>query len=161
MTTPDQLIDAGRIAHAMRARGLAVGFVAGVLKLAGDHQGIYDLMALWDEATCEEDRDEAIADLQELLEDVTEAPAAPERKPYIEYKNLSDVAKQVLEHKRKLRALIDRHGGVSEVARRSGIPQPSLSRMLSSASMPRRSTLYRIANALDVPESEVVGEWIR
>lgn len=57
--------------------------------------------------------------------------------------------------------LIDRHGGISAVARKSGIPQPSLSRMLSSASMPRKSTLYEIAVALGVPESEVVMEWTR
>ncbi|MBI4821796.1 MAG: helix-turn-helix transcriptional regulator [Deltaproteobacteria bacterium] len=71
------------------------------------------------------------------------------------------IPSQVLAHKQKLRDLIDRHGGVTQVARLCGIPQPSLSRMLNSASMPRRSTLYRIANALKVPESDVVGEWIR
>jgi len=57
--------------------------------------------------------------------------------------------------------LIDQHGGVSEVARKSGIPQPSLSRMLNSGSMSRRSTLYKIANALDLPEKDLVGDWVR
>jgi transcriptional regulator with XRE-family HTH domain len=50
---------------------------------------------------------------------------------------------------------------VSEVARKSGIPQPSLSRILSSGSMPRRSTLYKIANALGLSEKEIVGEWVQ
>jgi DNA-binding phage protein len=63
--------------------------------------------------------------------------------------------------KRRFRDLIDRHGGVSAVAKKSGIPQPSLSRLLKSASMPRRSTLYKIAVALGVPENEVVMEWTR
>jgi DNA-binding phage protein len=67
----------------------------------------------------------------------------------------------VLEYKKHLPDLIDRNGGVSAVAERSGIPQPSLSRMLNSASMPRRSTLYKIANAIDAPESEIVTEWAR
>lgn len=51
-------------------------------------------------------------------------------------------------HKQRLCDLIDKHGGVSDVARKTGIPQPSLSRMLNSGSMPRKSTLYKIANAL-------------
>jgi DNA-binding phage protein len=66
-----------------------------------------------------------------------------------------------MEYKRKLRDLIDRHGGVTAVAQKAGIPQPSLSRMLASGSTPRRTTLYRIANALGVPESQIVGEWFR
>jgi DNA-binding phage protein len=63
--------------------------------------------------------------------------------------------------KKRLRDLIDRKGGVSFVAQQSGIPQPSLSRLLNSVSMPRRSTLYKIANALNLPEAEVVTEWSR
>jgi DNA-binding phage protein len=58
-------------------------------------------------------------------------------------------------------ALIDRHGAITKVARKAGIPQPSLSRMLNSASMPRRTTLYKIAKALDLDESEIVTEWVR
>ena len=71
------------------------------------------------------------------------------------------VLPSVVDHKKRLRDLIDRHGGVSEVARRAGIPQPSLSRLLNDASRPRRATLYKIARALDVEESEIVGEWVR
>lgn len=63
--------------------------------------------------------------------------------------------------KAKLRKIIDKHGGVSAVAQKSGIPQPSLSRMLSSPSIPRRSTLYRIANALGLSETEMAMEWTR
>jgi DNA-binding phage protein len=63
--------------------------------------------------------------------------------------------------KAKLRQIIDRHGGVSAVAKRCGIPQPSLSRMLSSPSVPRRSTLCKIANALDLSEKDIALEWTR
>lgn len=160
MSTSNQFIDAGRVAHVMRAQGVDVDFIAAVLELARAHDGACDLMALWEEAVDQNGRDEAIADLQDLLEDVAE-PAGPLEKPYLPYKELAGIAKQIEAHKKKLRELIDRNGGVSEVARKSGIPQPSLSRMLNSASMPRRTTLYRIANALGVPEGEIVGEWIR
>ncbi|MDQ3264273.1 MAG: helix-turn-helix domain-containing protein [Myxococcota bacterium] len=63
--------------------------------------------------------------------------------------------------KARLRLLIDKNGGVVEVARRAGIPQPSLSRMLNSSSMPRRSTLFKIANALNLEERDIVTEWMR
>jgi DNA-binding phage protein len=74
---------------------------------------------------------------------------------------LGDVVQRVMTDKARLRDLIDQHGGVSAVAKKSGIPQPSLSRMLSSASIPRRSTLYKIANALDLSEADIVMEWTR
>jgi DNA-binding phage protein len=67
----------------------------------------------------------------------------------------------VVAEKARLRQIIDKHGGVSAVAKKSGIPQPSLSRMLGSASIPRRSTLYKIANALGLSEAEIVTEWTR
>ena len=63
--------------------------------------------------------------------------------------------------KRRLRDVIDRNGGVTRVAERTGIPQPSLSRMLNTASMPRRTTLLRIAKALDLPETDIATEWTR
>ena len=40
------------------------------------------------------------------------------------------------------------------------MPQPPLSRLLSSAGMPRRTTLYRIANELGVREAEMVTDWV-
>ena len=66
-----------------------------------------------------------------------------------------------MEHEAKLRRRVDEHGGVSEVARKAGMHQSALGRLLSSASMPRRTTSYRLANALDVPETEVVTDFVR
>lgn len=51
--------------------------------------------------------------------------AAALKKPYVTYDQLGDVAEQVMAEKAKLRQLIDKHGGVSAVAQKSGIPQPS------------------------------------
>jgi DNA-binding phage protein len=119
-------------------------------------------MALWLDATSDPaERNEIIADLHESIDDHRDAPATPLRKPYIKYDQLEDVAARVMAEKARLRQLIDKHGGVSAVAQKAGIPQPSLSRMLNSASIPRRSTLYKIANALDLPETEIVTEWNR
>jgi DNA-binding Xre family transcriptional regulator len=160
-TTPEQRVNAASLATKMQSAGLPVSFVDAVLRLALVDLGAYQLMELWDEAGTSTDQDEAVADLQELLDDQSDRPPGIETRPRISYASIGAVASEVLKHKKRLRELIDRNGGVTEVARRAGIPQPSLSRMLASASMPRRSTLYKIAQALDVEESEIVGEWVR
>jgi DNA-binding phage protein len=161
-TTPEQVMKLAAIMVDMEGAGLDRDFIVAASELARTDQGIYDLMALWEEGERDPtERDEIIADIQESIDDYAEAPATPLKKPYIKYDDLEDVAAQVVAKKAKLRDIIDRHGGVSAVAQKAGIPQPSLSRMLNSPSIPRRSTLYRIANALDLPESEIVTEWSR
>jgi DNA-binding phage protein len=161
-TTPDQVLKLISIVVEMKGAGLDLAFIISAFELAQRDQGVFDLMALWQEFAADpSERAEVVADLQESLDDYAEAPAAPTKRPRIDYDDLDDVAKQVTAFKKRLRDLIDRHGGVSRVAQKSGIPQPSLSRMLSSASIPRRSTLYKIANALDLPETEIVTEWSR
>jgi transcriptional regulator with XRE-family HTH domain len=160
-TTPDQLIELASHVTAMKKAGLDAAFIAEAFDLARVDQGVFDLMALWSEVDSKKERDEIVADIRDVLDDYLEAPRSPEHKPYIPFDELNGVASSIQDHKKRLRALIDRNGGVSEVARRSGIPQPSLSRMLKSGSMPRRTTLYRIANALGLSESDVFGDWIR
>ncbi|MBF5044756.1 MULTISPECIES: helix-turn-helix transcriptional regulator [Myxococcaceae] len=160
-TTPAQRVTAAKIAERMTKAGLSTQFVDAVHRLAFDDQGAFELMELWAEARTRREREQLVADLQEAVDEAVEMPRGIVEKAKVNFDNLDAVATQVMEHKRRLRALVDAHGGISAVARRSGIPQPSLSRMLSSASMPRRTTLYRIARALDVEESEVVGSWVR
>jgi DNA-binding phage protein len=160
-TTPDQVLELAGIVVAMQAAGVDKAFIAAAHELARVDQGVFDLMALWRDASDDAERDEIVADIQESISDYEDAPAKPVQKPYIEFDALEGIAKDVVAYKKGLRDLIDRHGGISAVAKKSGIPQPSLSRMLGSASMPRRSTLYRIANAMGVSEAEIVTDWVR
>jgi DNA-binding phage protein len=160
-TTPTQKLRLARIVVAMQDAKLEGQFVAAANELASSDQGAFELMELWFEATEQSDRDEAIADIQELLDEAEELPLHPAERPKLPHDQLESIALQVLAHKKKLRDLIDRHGGVSEVARRAGIPQPSLSRMLNSAAMPRRTTLYKLATAMGASDAEVVADWIR
>ena len=161
-TTPDQILKLAAIVLEMEKAGVDRNFIVDADELARKDQGVYDLMALWaDAASDQAERDEIIADIQESIDDYRDAPPAPQKKPYIKYDQLDDVAKHVMAEKAKLRKIIDKHGGVSAVAQKSGIPQPSLSRMLNSPSVPRRSTLYKIAEALDLSEKEIAFEWTR
>lgn len=163
-TTAEQVVQLAAIVTEMSKAGLPAPFVASVLEIGRIDQGVFDLAALWMQAPNAAERDECIAELQEAVDEAEEATpgGVPEVRPRVGFDALEGrVLPSVREHKKRLRELIDRHGGVSAVAAKAGIPQPSLSRMLNSGSMPRRTTLYKIASALDVEEAEVVGEWTR
>lgn len=159
-TTDEQIINLANVVIAMKNAGLEVGFIASVDKLARVEHGVYALMEMWLSAESPEERDEIVADLQDSLDDFETAPPEPIKKPYISFKELGPTSAEVLAFKQRLRRLIDRSGGVSQVAKLTGIPQPSLSRLLNSASMPRRTTLYKIALALNVSEAEIKSDWI-
>jgi len=159
-TTPDQILKLAAIVLEMEKAGVDRNFIVEADELARRDQGVFDLLDLWAGAANDQaERDEVIVDIQESIDDYRDAPLAPQKKPYIKYDQLEDVAQRVMAEKAKLRQIIDKHGGVSAVAQKCGIPQPSLSRMLNSPSVPRRATLYKIANALDLSEKEIAMEW--
>ncbi len=157
-TTPAQALKAAEYAMKMKQEGLPSLFIGEALVLARVDQGAYELMELWAESDSSSYKDELIADLQELLDDHRELLGVRESGP-IPCDTSESVSKKIAEYKRKLRDLIDRRGGVTKAARLTGIPQPSLSRMLNSGSMPRRSTLHKIAKGLKINESEIIAEW--
>lgn len=159
-TTPDQVLELASIIKAMGNAELERSFIVAAFDLARVDQGVFDLMKLWFDASSEA-RDDIIADIQDSIDDYADAPPAPVQKPYIPFDQLDGIARDVTSFKARLRRIVEQHGGVSAVARKAGIPQPSLSRMLNSASMPRRATLYKIANALKLPETEIATEWFR
>jgi DNA-binding phage protein len=161
-TTDEQRVQRAVIAVAMRNAGLPTHFIGGWMELSDHDKGVFELGELWYEESDEDERDELVAAIQELLDEAAELPSRPIEKPRIGFGKLDDVADSIVEHKRRLREMIDRdHGGVSAAAAKIGMPQPSLSRFLSSASMPRRTTLYRIARGLGLDESAIVTEWVR
>lgn len=149
------------ILNEMRRVGLKSTFICSLMENCQRYEGIRDLMEMWFEETDSKERDKVATDLQESLDDVLDAPQKPEGRPYLRFDDLSQVRSDVLEFKKYLREEVDRHGGISELARKTGIPQPSLSRFFTSGSMPRRTTLYKIAKALNLPESVVGFKWSR
>lgn len=158
-TSNELFITLAQIATAMKTAGLPEDFIAAALRTGDSDPGIADLMQMWAETSLPPEREAIVADIQELLDDTEDLSDGVKQRPRIPYEHLGNLLSSVQQHKQRLRDLIDRKGGVTEVARRAGIPQPSLSRMLNSGSMPRKATLYKLARALDVSEAEVIGEW--
>jgi DNA-binding phage protein len=156
-TTAEQKLQLYRIAGEMERAGLHPAFITDAVKIAEESEGVFDLMVLWQEETAE--RDEILADLQEIIDEQHEQPAQIEVKPKIPFEKLDAVAEEVIAFKNQLRKKVDAWGGVTKLAEQTGMPQPSLSRFFRSASMPRRVTLYKIAAALGLGEDEIAFRW--
>ena len=160
VTSDEQKVQVYEIAGEMKRMGLSVHFISACVEQAVHYEGTHDLMILWREANSELDRNEVIADLQDEIDSRAESPKKPIKKPYLKYDDLEAIAKDIFRFKSALRKVVDRHGGISKLSENTGIPQPSLSRFFSSASMPRRTTLYKIAEALNLNEKEILNEWV-
>lgn len=148
------------ILQEMRNEGLQPEFIKLLLRYVLEYEGLKDLMEMWMEEDSLQERDQIIVDLQDELEEIVNAPENPKEHPYLRFDDLETIKKDVLHFKELLRKEVDKYGGISKLARKTGIPQPSLSRFFASASMPRRTTLYKIAKALGVSESDVIFKWV-
>ena len=147
------------ILNEMRREHLESVFICSLMECCQRYEGIRDLMELWFEESGSKERDKIVADLQESLDDIDNAHQKPEERPYLRFNDLDEIKNDVMAFKERLRAEVDMQGGISELARKTGIPQSSLSRFFTSASMPRRTTLFKIAKALNLPETAIGFKW--
>jgi DNA-binding phage protein len=158
-TSDEQKVRVYQIATEMHKAGLSASFITGAVKLAEYYEGAFDLLELWVTEKKQTERDQIISDIQDEIDDYSEQPKKPTKRPYIKYSDLDLIAKDVAAFKAHLKTLVDQWGGVTKLAKQTGIPQPSLSRFFSASSMPRRTTLYKIADALNLSEKEIITDW--
>lgn len=150
------------IAALMIKSGLPSKFVNRVQEHAKEFDGSFNLMVMWNQETEQEERNEIIADLQEAIDDDdSHHDNVPKIRPKINFDNLENIANNIVNFKKKLRNVIDQRSSIREVSEKTGIPQASLYRFFNSASMPRKSTLYKIANAIDLDEEDIAIEWTK
>lgn len=150
------------IAASMIQAGLPPKFVQRAQNLAIEYEGAYDLMVLWHEESETEERGKIIADLEEHIDDKRDNNHGKILiRPKIDFDDIKDIAENTIAFKAKLRTIVDSNGGVPELSKRTGMAEPSLYRFFSSASIPRKTTLYKIANALGLEEKDIVNDYIR
>jgi DNA-binding phage protein len=147
-----------RIIFKMEEEGLSQEFVFQLFCFAEKYEGIEDLLNQWNKETDQNEKDEIIADLQDEVEELQNAEIIQPLN-YIRFDRLDVIAKNVMEFKKSLRIEIDRWGGIAKLSKETGIPIPSLSRFLSTPSLPRRITLEKIARALNLKESDLLSKW--
>lgn len=132
-------------------------FVAAAVETAFEFEGVYDLMKMWRDERDTGERNEIIADIQELINDCSQVESV--EGVYVRFDDLDTIGKNIRGFKDNLRMLVDSKGGLTHLAQVTGIPQPSLSRFFNSVSMPRRATLNKIAKALGLNQIQIATEW--
>jgi DNA-binding phage protein len=157
--TPDLKVELIEVGHMMNQSGLPHKFIAAAVQTAFEFEGVYNLMKMWVDEEDQKERDEIVADIQDLIEDCAQKEKA--EGVYVRFDDLETIAKDVRKFKDNLRMTIDQNGGIKKLAELTGIPQPSLSRFFANATMPRRTTLLKIARALKLSQIEIATEWSR
>lgn len=157
--TPDVKVELIDIGYQMNQSGLPKEFVVEAVSTAFEFEGVYDLMKLWAEEEEETEREEIIADIQDMIDDCSQKEKI--EKAYIRFDDLDTISKNIRIFKDNLRGVVDEGGGIKTLAALTGIPQPSLSRFFNSNTMPRRATLFKIAKALKLSQVQIATEWSR
>ena len=157
--TPEQDVNLFSISLKMQKLKLPSEFISAAIRTALHYEGVADLIFLWNDEPSSKERDEIIADIQELIEDC----GRQEKKYYLYIKlnDLEGVKNHIREFKDGLLRVINERGGITELSRITHIPQPSLSRFLNTNTMPRRRTLLKIAEALNLDAVSISNPWAR
>lgn len=145
------------IAHQMKLAEFSDEFIASAIKTAFQYEGVADLLKLWRDENDIQEKQEIIADIQELIDDC--AIAASENFTSVKINDLEAIAKNIRMFKDNLLTIVNEHGGISKLAQITKIPQPSLSRFFNSNSMPHRTTLLKIAVALNLDAVKITLPW--
>lgn len=145
------------IAVKMKKTGLADSFIVEAVRTALEFEGVADLMNLWMDEEDKKVRDEIVADIQEMIDEC--APKEKVEETYVKFNDLDAIAKNIRAFKDSLLQMVAERGGISKLSELTGIPQPSLSRFFNSNAMPQRSTVLKIAKALDLGEIKMDILW--
>jgi DNA-binding phage protein len=136
------------IAIRMKKAGLADSFIVKTVETALEFEGVADLMHIWADEKNRDERDEVIADIQDMIDACAQKEKSEEM--YIKFNDLDAIAKDIRAFKDSLYQIVMQRGGITKLSELTSIPQPSLSRFFNSDAMPRRSTVLKIAKALDL-----------
>jgi len=146
------------VGSAMILAKLPIDFVSVAITSALKYEGISDLVILWANENEEKERNEIVADIQDLIDDCKKTSI--ENRSYIKFNDLDNIKDNIRDFKDKLLIEVNKKGGISELSKITKIPQPSLSRLFNSNSMPRRQTLLTIASALKLDGISLNEPWV-
>lgn len=147
------------IGHQMNQEGLSEKFIVDAVQTAFEYEGVYDLMKMWVEEAGEGEKNEIVADIQDMIDECSQKEKVDGT--YVRFDDLEQIAKHIQSFKDNLRIVVEKNGGIKALAKLTGIPQPSLSRFFNSNTMPRRVTLLKIARALNLSQVQIATEWVR
>jgi hypothetical protein len=147
------------ICNEMLTSGVPQRFAILAMAEALRYEGLRHLLQMWRDARAEDERGEIVADIAELLEDLTIEGVV--ELPAIRHREVAPLMAEVRAFKDALRQQVDRIGGISWLAEQTKIPQPSLSRFFNQASIPQRGTLLKLRAAMGQNAADLIDAWLR
>lgn len=128
-------------------KGYSKVFIYDCLIYSRKHESMYELLQIWNQSNDENEKDEIIANLQDMIDDCQYVPKEPIE---IDLSDIDNISKNLRAFKDALSIIINEKGGIKILSEKTGIPQPSISRLLNTYSIPQRVTLLKIKNALGI-----------
>ncbi len=153
--TPHLQLELYEIAVEMNKKKLPANFITAAVETATEFEGVYDLMKLWIQENNAKEREEIVADIQDMIQDCQQQ--GRETAPSIRFNDLDAVSKDIRAFKDSLLHIVMEKGGLTKLSELTHIPQPSLSRFFNSSSIPRRSTLLLISKALNLDAIKITS----
>jgi DNA-binding phage protein len=141
----------------MQKTGLSESFIVNAVRYALEFEGIAELMKLWHQENEQQEKDEIIADIQDMIDACQQKEKSEEF--YVKFSDLDVIAHHIRDFKDSLLAVVVEKGGIGHLSALTGIPQSSLSRFFNSNAMPQRATLFKIAKALDLEAVKMNRGW--
>lgn len=127
-TSSAEQVKSFEITIKMKKQGLSDTFFADAVQTALKFEGVSDLMNLWIDENDKKERDEIVADIQDMIEVCRQKNKSEEI--YIKFNDLDAIAKDIRAFKDSLYQEVMKRGGISKLSELTDIPQPSLSRFL-------------------------------
>src|SRR3989338_10625703 len=105
----------------MKTAELPSDFIVTAVKCALEFEGVADLLRLWEEETDQTERNEIIADIQDMIDACAQTSVTEEI--YVRFNDLDAIAKNIRAFKDSLLSEVMERGGVNELSKLTGIPQ--------------------------------------
>jgi hypothetical protein len=89
----------------MNKAGLSTTFISEAVETALEFEGVYDLMKMWAEEKDSKEKEEIVADIQDLIEDCSQKDKI--EAPYIRFDDLEMISKNIRKFKEQKSNVLD------------------------------------------------------
>jgi hypothetical protein len=159
---PDEIVTVCKIASDMAKAKLPSEFIAKAVQVAWESKSGFDILMLWQDADTQEFKDRVVMLLEKFFEDLEDFESTKIYESQVKsVQELDELTQKIMDYKKWLRSVMDKWGGVSKLAKTIGVSQPSMSDFFLSASVPKKVTVDKIANALHLNDENMYPNWLQ
>ena len=159
---PIETVTICQIASDMAKAKLPSEFIAKAVQVAWESKSGFDILMLWQDADTQEFKDRVVMLLEKFFEDLEDFEATKiYEAPLKSDQELDELTQKIMDYKKWLRSVVDKWGGVSKLAKTIGVSQPSMSDFFRSASVPKKVTVDKIAQAINIDNEKIYPNWMQ